>query len=251
MASLENNVRLIPDFLSTFLSKDQTSIYRGASWLVVFQNPESLRKAIKIAGHYEPFPWDTAKGAAYVTKNEFNQRNGCMFAQAISIPGESFQPIPGGNISTNAFIRPYVGAGRNSFPLLRMSFLETVVSFADNFLRPWVLATQTFGMLAPQYDWQNYRTTIECYKLSPHSFGSNQVPDIAMKYVFYDACCVSVGDEEFNYNPITSPVLRDAQFVYSSYAINPTTETSNDVEKNPVQDTTTPRISFIKAAAWS
>ena len=147
-SGLSDNVRLIPDFLTTFLSEEDTSIYRGASWIVKFGNLSLLLDAIKVATSYEPHMWETAFN--YANKVADNEKNGCMFAQAINIPGESFQPIPGGNISSNAFIRPYIGAGRNAFPLLRMSFLETVKSFADNFLRPWVVATQTFGMLASQ-----------------------------------------------------------------------------------------------------
>lgn len=231
MESIENNVRLIPDFLTTFLQNEDTSIYRGASWIVKFDNLNGLIPAIKTATGYEPRAWSTALGDEDVAKYN-SQRNGCMFAQAISIPGESFQPVPGGNISSNAFIRPYIGAGRNAFPLLRMSFLETVKSFADNFLRPWVLATQTFGMLAPQGTNDNYRTNMECYKLSPFPASGKFTPAISMKYVFYDVCCVSVGDEEFNYNPINSPVLRDAQFVYSSYALNPIAGSSDSKTLN-------------------
>lgn len=264
-SGLPDNVRLIPDFLTTFLTTEGTSIYRGASWIVKFDNLSTLLPAIKQATDYEPHMWETAHD--YVTSPRHNEKNGCMFAQAISIPGESFQPVPGGNISSNAFIRPYIGAGRNAFPLLRMSFLETVKSFADNFLRPWVVATQTFGMLAPQTSNQNYRTNLECYKLSPFPYGSNgskQSPTIAMKYVFYDVCCVSVGDEEYNYNPITSPVLRDAQFVYSSYAINPTTQKQNGDENQSEQKQNgdgnqseqkiglaNSRIDSINPAAWT
>lgn len=240
MASIDSNTAFIPDFYDIFLSEEGTSIYRGSSWIVKFNNISSIESAIKKATQWEPNEWNIATGFKYVTNSNTNEKgNGCMFAQAINIPGESFQPVPGGNISSNAFIRPYIGAGRNAFPLLRMSFLETITSFTDNFLRPWVLATQTFGMLAPQNANENYRlNSVECFKLSPYSSGEENTPDITMQYVFYNVSCVSVGEEEFNYNPINSPIVRDAQFVYSHYAINPTintSTTSNKRQKPPIE----------------
>lgn len=219
-SSLPDTVNLIPNFLTKFLDNADTSIYKGSQWLVTFSDLNDLIPAMKKAVSYNPAgPWDFEGNSAELTKSSLHEHN-CLFAQAISLPGESFQPTVAGNISSGAFVRPYVGSGRNAFPLLRMSFLETVLSFTDNVLRPWVLATQTFGMIAPQNDDENYRITLECWKLTPQAKEGSRAPTITMKMTFHDVCCVSIGDEEYNYNPMTAPMLRDAQFAYSSYSVN-------------------------------
>lgn len=102
--------------------------------------------------------------------------------------------------------------------------MDTNVSFADNFLRPWVISTSTFGLIGRNRDSEeNYRTEIHCIKLGGYS--SSYTPSELMHWTFYDACCVAVSEEEYNYQTPSSPVLREAQFVYNSYSV--------DTSRNP------------------
>lgn len=214
----------IPYFLQQVLKNPGTSIPRGAQWIVAFDDLQSkILPSINLALQYEPNTWNTDGAAQHLVSKAYQEDKGCLFAQAISLPGESMTANAAGNIVSNAFIRPYVGAGRDPFHIIRMSFLETITSFADNVLRPWTIATQNFGMVAwPEGDPKNYRTNLHCYKFANTSAGLKPV----MEVIFYGICCISVGDEEFNYNPNTAVMVRDAQFVYQNYAINPTTDHS-------------------------
>jgi hypothetical protein len=216
----------VPHFLQAVLSSPVGSINRGAQWVVAFENPQSILNSIKLALTYEGKEWQISSAIDAVLGDNFQKTKGCVFAQAIDIPGESLVVNPEGNIQSNAFRRSYVGQGINQLPEMRMTFLDTNVSFTDNFLRPWVLATGNFGMLArASGDPKNYRTNITCYKLGAYS--AAQPPAITQVITFFDACCISVANEELNYAPVTSPQLREARFIYNYYSVSDAKDRGN------------------------
>jgi hypothetical protein len=222
------NVKLIPNFLRV-LSQGTTSIPKGALWLVSFDDlSKSILPGIKLAlGYQRTYGvddlWQIEQAANVTLGKDFQENVGCVFCAAIGLPGEELTVNPEGSIQANAFIRSYASQGRTMFPKMRMSFLETHVSFCDNFLRPWVVSTSTFGLIGRRKeDVENYRTNIHCYRLGGTT--SRSLPSILAHWTFYDACCISVSEEEYNYDPKTAPVLREAQFIYNSYKI----ETQNN-----------------------
>ena len=213
----------IPYFLSNFLSKPASALPKGAQWVVTFNDLElRILPAIKKALEYEPNKsgWQIERAAKTVLAEDYQKTKGCMFAQAIDVPGESMTAVPDGNIVANNYIRSYVGAGRNPFPIMRMTFLETNTSFVDNFLRPWTIATQNFGLIARAVSTpENYRTDLTCYKLGTRS--PTEPVRVMLKMAFYDLCCISVSNEEYNSAPLAgSPIMREAQFVYNSYSVD-------------------------------
>jgi hypothetical protein len=209
-------------FLSVFLNNPATSIPKGAEWAVFFEDIRgSILPAIELAYNGEPSRWNTSRGASAILKEELNKAEGigCLFCQAIRLPGEGFQPIAEG-IKYNGYIRSYVGAGRNDFPIMNMAFLETNVSFADTILRGWALATAKFGMISRAGSEKNYRTNMTCYKYTVTPDG----PVTLMKIQFNDICCVSVDDQEYNYDHSSTAVKRQAQFVYQHYFVDTVSE---------------------------
>jgi len=218
----------INTFLLGFLSRPASAIAKGAQWVVTFETrkkplKDTIFPAIRLAYTYEPNTWNTEDSASKILEEFYQKDRGCLFCQAIGLPGESMNANVEGNIVSNAFIRSYVGAGRNDFPIMRMTFLDTNISFSDSFLRGWALATANFGMIArSDDDVRNYRTDIMCYKFAITPDG----PFIIQTMTFKDACCIGVSEEEYQYTPATSPVLREARFVYNSYSID--TVSGND-----------------------
>jgi len=226
----------IPHFLQAVLASPVGSINRGAQWVVAFgKRPGDLGSvilpAIKKALSYEGKTWMIDKASEAVLGNDFQNNKGCVFAQAIDIPGESLVVNPEGNIMSNAFLRSYVGQGRNQMPEMRMTFLDTNVSFADNFLRPWVIATGNFGMWANTNRDEQYRTDIICWKLGAYSAGTS--PAITQIITFYDACCTSVANEELNYAPMTSPQMREGSFIYNYYSVSDASNSGNFFLNSP------------------
>jgi len=214
---VKNNLQF---FLDGFLSRQPSSIPKGAQWAVTFDNLESsILPSITKAYSYEPGnnKWKTEQSASIILTDEYQKTRGCLFCQAIGLPGESMVANIEGNINSNAFIRSYVGGGRNAFPIMRMTFLDTYTSFCDSFLRGWALATSNFGMIARSKGTaENYRTNLTCYKFGVTPDG----PYIIQRITFDGICCISVSEEEYNYVPVSAPVLREAQFVYNSYSID-------------------------------
>lgn len=208
-------------FFHHILTTPAGSLPKGAQWIVAFDdlNNKIVKKGITTALTYENKKWAIGKAANVITSDAYQKNSGCIFCQALEIPGEGTAVVPEGNIVSNAFLRSYVGAGRNQFPEMRITFLDTNVSFVDNICRPWSIATATFGLLAqPNYSEKNYRTNMYCWKLAAYS--PNDPPAITMFLTFYDICCISVSPEEYTYQPSSSPLLREAQFIYNYYSVS-------------------------------
>lgn len=211
----ERNKGTPVDFL-TFISKFPTSIPKGAQWAVQFLNLNSVERAIQSALSLEPnnSMWKIYEAAQKARQLSNDARKGCMFCTAISLPGDAITVTSEG-IKTNNFVRSHIGAGRNDFPEMRMSFIDTNLSFADSLLRGWSLATGAYGMVARSGN-KNYRTDMTCWKFGVKPSG----PVALQKIHFQGICCVGVSDEELNYDPTSSYVRREARFVYHSYSID-------------------------------
>lgn len=223
----------IPFFLESFLSRPASALPKGAQWVLTFEgyfNRESSTRdykevlpvpAIKRGIQFEPQKWNIEKAIETTLESDYQEVKGCMFAQAVSIPGEASVANPEG-LQQSGFIRTFSGGGRDPFANLQISFLETNVSFVDNVIRPWVIATAHLGMIARSGP-DNYRCNISVYKLGVIS--ADQPPFVLQKYTFYGACPISVSGEEYNYTQTTSPINREASFVYHYYTLD--TETNN------------------------
>lgn len=200
-------------FLSTFLTKPASAILKGGKWAVFFEDLEA-RILPGIIESYKGEPtqlWKVEKAAKTILTKDYQSNHGCLFCQAISIPGEGSTPVAEG-IKYNSYIRSYVGAGRNDFPLMRMSFLETNISFADSFLRGWALSTAKFGMIA-RSGTKRYRTNMSCYRYTVSPYGVS----VSQKMYFEGICCINIDELEYNYDHPTSSTKRNAQFLYHNY----------------------------------
>jgi len=233
----------IPFFLDTFLSKPASALPKGAQWVLVFEgtyltgNEQPAEgnsilpvTAIKRGILYEPRKWSIDKAIDTNLAKDYHQTKGCMFVQAVQIPGESFIANPEG-VEYNGYIRTTIGAGRNVFENLQIVFLDTNVSFVDNVIRPWVIATSHLGLLARKGP-DNYRCNISVYKLGVIS--ADKPPYVAQKYTFYGACPTSVTGEEYNYTQTTTPVNRETTFIYHYYNVE-TDNTNLAVADNTIQ----------------
>ena len=233
----------IPFFLDTFLSKPASALPKGAQWVLVFEGSflspgDTLQQsnsilpvtAIKKGIQYEPRKWGIEKAINTNLAKDYQNTKGCMFVQAVQIPGESFIANPEG-LEYNGYIRTTIGAGRNVFENLQIVFLDTNVSFVDNVIRPWVIATSHLGLLARKGE-DNYRCNISVYKLGVIS--ADKPPYVAQKYTFYGACPISVSGEEYNYTQTSSPVNRETTFIYHYYNVE-TDGTNLAVANNNIQ----------------
>jgi hypothetical protein len=201
----------IPFFLSSFLNTTEGKIPRQGQWILTFESIPipAIKKAIK----YEPTGWDIENALQFSVKEDFVKSQGCLFAQAVEIPGEATSSNPEG-LQTNGFIRSTVGAGREAFQSIKIMFLDTNANFVDNVIRPWVIATSHLGLIARSGD-DNYRTNLIVYRLGTGTNG----PFLLQKYSFYGICPIGVSGVEYNYTQSNSPITRDATFLYHYYTV--------------------------------
>lgn len=72
---------------------------------------------------------------------------GCAFVRGVSIPGDGLQLIDN-TPSFNGFRTPNILSKRVKTNQLPISFLETNVSFVDLVIRPWLVLTGHYGLVA-------------------------------------------------------------------------------------------------------
>jgi len=241
----------IPFFLENFLSKPASALPKGAQWLLLFSSDSDSNgspsysevlpvQAIKKGISYEPESWDIDKAIEITLQSDYQDIKGCLFVQAVQIPGESNVVNPEG-IQQNGFIRSQIGGGRDAYSGMQIVFLETNISFVDNVIRPWVIATSHLGMIARKGA-DNYRCRITAYKLG--LLGNNEPPTVVQKYTFYGACPISIEGEEYNYSPASSPINRSTTFTYHYYSLESVKSLNNNKLPNSTISisTTTPEI---------
>lgn len=246
----------IPFFLNTFLNKPASALPKGAQWVLSFDgsylapgdrlapgNDVVPVTAILRGTQFEPGRWDIARGLGTLLAKDYQQTKGCLFAQGVTIPGESSVALPEG-IQMSGYIRTMAGGGRNPFQPLDITFLETNVSFVDNVIRPWIIATSHLGLLA-RYGPENYRCNISVYKLGV--LQHNTTPYVACKYTFYGACPTDVNGEDNTYMATTTPSTRTASFIYHYYTIE--TRVNNSTIYNNNSNTPVPLATTRKGFA--
>ena len=223
-------------FFHQVLTTPAGSLPKGAQWIASFHNLEAdiVKKGIASALALEPQKWKVDRAASVISSDAYQKNAGCVFCHSIDMPGEGLTVVPEGNINSNEFLRSYVGAGRQQFPEMRATVLDTNVSFVDNVCRPWSIATAAFGLLAyPRSSSKNYRTDMYCWKIA--ATNPKEPPAVTMLVTFFDVCCIHVSNEEYNYQPLTTPVMREARFIYNYYSIS-TDESDFFLSNQPTLD---------------
>lgn len=235
----------IPLFFDSFLSRPASALPKGAQWVVDFEGLSQVKQAIINTAKLEPNKgWNIESGLKALVDNQDYSRKGCLFCQAVSVPGEQSVANPEG-IQKNQFIRTATGDGRSDYTPtgLRMVFLDTNVSFVDNIIRPWVLTTARLGLIARPPGSTNYRQDISVYKIGVLT--ADKPPFLLQKYTFYGACPIDVSAEEYNYGPSTSPTNRETTFLFHYYTLN--TNINNLAISNNNSNIPLPKATAIKA----
>lgn len=205
----------IPFFLNAVLSTPAGALPKGPLWVIVFDFDDNILNTIKSVKQYEPRmpePWLIDSALNTVTSQRYQKEKGCMFAQTVTIPGDSLNYTQEG-ITYNSYIRGGVGSGRRDFDPLRINFLNTNVSFVDNVIRPWVVMTGHLGMIARPPE-QKYRCNLTVYKLGIDRV--DRPPFIAQQFNFWEVCPINVLAEDLTYSE-NAPITKTAEFVYQWY----------------------------------
>jgi hypothetical protein len=225
----------IPFFLNAILSTPAGALPKGPLWVIVFDFDEYILNTIKSVKQYEPRmpePWLIDSAVNTVTTKRYQEEKGCMFAQTVTIPGDSLNYNQEG-ITYNSFIRGGVGSGRRDFDPLRISFLNTNVNFVDNVIRPWVVMTGHLGMVARPRE-QKYRCNLTIYRLGIDRV--DRPPFVAQQFNFWEVCPINVLAEELSYTAEGTSMIKQAEFVYQWYTTTSYKNTfaTQGIEASPV-----------------
>lgn len=212
-------------FLSEILNKPASALPKGCQWAVQF---EDFPEVITQIGDFEPVNWDIYNAFKTITGDSIQKTKGCLLAHAISIPGDSFATTNEGT-QYGGLLRPTINTGGRNTDKLTISFIDTNVSFADNVIRPWVIATAHLGMVAIEKpDPMRYRTNVTFYQIGVSS--PTDPPYIRHKITYYGVCPTHIGNEEYNYGATTSPQIRQVDFAYNYYTIDSSENKASIIE---------------------
>jgi len=110
-----------------------------------------------------------------VTTSYLNQKiAGCVFAQGVTLPGETVQRNYAKTTKQRGFLGGLYSDARQDLEPLTIQFLETNTSFIDFVIRPWSILTSHLGLVARpgdipengQSDVKNIKTNITIIQLA-------------------------------------------------------------------------------------
>ena len=201
-------------------------------WVVVItaQSKNTLVNKIKNMGKYEPQGWDTGSAVDATWTDATQDVIGCIFAQAVRIPGESMGIEHAGITegSRRGFINAPIATGRGDFEPLELTFIETNQSFTDGVLRPWTIIANHEGLIATAPG-NSIKSDIYIYQLAK---AGNHTPNIIRKaWRFKDCVPVNISSDDLTYGSSSDHGKRQTQFVYNSYSMQSPAYNNNSTSK--------------------
>jgi len=176
--------------------------------------------------NYEPnmaYP-QASIGTADTIKSWFIGNSYCQLARSAQFPGDSIDVSRVGN-DQSGHIKGVIGNGRSDMQTATITFLENNQSFADTFLRPWMIYA---GHKSLKY----FPIRIPITLIAIQKMGFNLPFVIRKKFVLKDAVPVNIDAEELNYTA-DKETLRQVQFAFSRYTIEDCNTTI--LQANPLE----------------
>ena len=201
-------------------------------WVIVIEaeNKDNLLQQIKqTVPSFEPSGWNIGRTVDDTWNESTQDIIGCIFAQAVDIPGEttSVERVGVSEGSRRGFINAPIISGRGDFGDLTITFLETNRSFADGVIRPWNILISHKGLIAQA---QSIKSTIHVYELA--KLGACTPNIIRKHWVFKGAAPVGISPESKTQSSSSDYGKRQTTFVFNSYYID-----DHTASNNPVGDT--------------
>lgn len=141
---------------------------------------------------------------------------GCAFARQVDLPADGLVASNDG-LSYAGFLPPATASARNKYEPLGITFLETNASFLDLIIRPWVVATSYYGLVA-RSDPSKF---VKCNFLDVVMYakaGSNVPMQVRKIYRFYNVAPMSIPSETYSYAE-ESLRYSNVRFVYDRYSV--------------------------------
>lgn len=205
-----------------------TAIPLQSQWIVLIQpfptciNSDILQGLERTGGDYKNHDIDRAKNI--LISYPFQKVNGCLFAQSVQIPEESYTIEKATIGNQRGFLSGILSSTRNLSHNLTIDFLETNTSFTDFVIRPWVVAAAHFGFVARENDTiskrdgRNVKSTMYVLEYTRTFQNVSMIP--RKVWTFFNCAPISVQSKKLGYDePNTAPTM-STTWTYTDYTIS-------------------------------
>ena len=208
-----------------FLRDPNTSIPLDSNFLIAFGTiPNGVKTTFDDSeiSQYEPEAWGiNAEKKLLIGNIETTQQYKCLFANGVTLPSESvgqkrvgMQDLYGDN--SGGILSGVVSTSRESKAPLKITFLETNVSFLDTIIRPWILAVSHYGLYAREkgspYD---IKTSLTVYQFDHKTDSKDK---IRKQYTFTDCVPINFDETTLTYGRADTAVI-SVNWVYKNYKV--------------------------------
>jgi hypothetical protein len=195
------------DLFLTQMESWFTSIPLTTQWIILINeypkcvNTSILQSLERTDGSRKGFDIDSA--GTILKSYPLQKITGCIFAQAVALPGEAFG-TENINIDNSRGFNPVpISKDREPNNDLLIDFLETNTSFVDFVLRPWIIAGAHYGFVArdpnnPSESIKNVKTTITVLQYTRTYQGISMIPRKVWHY--YNCAPTSIPNQQMGYD---------------------------------------------------
>ena len=208
------------------LSQWNTSIPLNTQFVVLIDNfPEGL--TTRVLRDLEPvvnstgFDIDLPKGTLTNLKNQ--GMVGCIFANQFNIPDDTVEADKATILNNRGFIPGSVLKNRNNFGMFNLSLRETNTSFVDFVMRPWVIMSSHYGLVArnpndPSERIKNPKTNLTVVQYTRSKEGLSQIPRKTWR--FYNCVPTSIADRDYANDEDEGVKNFNTTWTFDNYEIN-------------------------------
>jgi hypothetical protein len=163
--------------------------------------------------------YDINAARTILTLYPFANVAGCIFANTVQIPGESYAVADASVENNRGFIPGIISGNREGYAgkPLEIGFLETNTSFIDNVMRPWVMLASHLGHVTRKDKRYNVKTNISVYFYSKTFQNLNMIPRKVFR--FYNCVPTLVQQQLFDYSEKDTVPGYTVNFSYTNYTV--------------------------------
>ena len=179
-------------------------------------NSNILRNLERTAGNYNAYDINVAK--ALLTSYPLQRVAGCIFANEVQIPGESYSVESIAIENNRGFIPGLASGARTSYTDgLQIGFYESNTSFVDMVLRPWVILASHYGYITRKDPKYRIKCNITMLFYSKTFQNVSMIPRKVFR--FYNCVPTKIALQNFNYAEKTETTSNSVNFAFTNYTV--------------------------------
>lgn len=214
---------------ASLLSEWPTALAAASQWLLWFDMSQvpllklsiekSLQQKESVLG---PAGWQISKKTVdYLTDSRLlinaQQVMGCVFAKQVNLPQDGFDAGNNG-LDYSGYTAPATSGARNKYSKLNITFMESNASFVDFVIKPWMVLSSYYGLVAREEGSPKNVKCSWCDVCLLSRTGAGNPPTIRKVYRFTNLVPISIQGEQYSY--MSDDMKYSAvDFVYDQYYV--------------------------------